>query len=642
MCKWRGVPQSGPECSIKPLLSQMRRSIGRFFGLPWEVHGLVLLLLVASQLAPLSVDSVRDVYQAHAIASGASFPWQGPKLASTVHMGPIWFYLLSLPALVFDSWAPIAFMVFLLSGLKFYLAYYLGRQLHSRRLGLMFAVFLALPGWCSWQMLFWTHTCVLETALLIYLIALRSAVSRPTAGAWLLAGLAYGFALHAHPTALPFVFLLGLGWSVMRARWTWLLWWGAGFLLLFLPYLLGQIVTGFPDIAALHLYRAQEFVPAGGWAPFRLLFSVVVTGPLLVYRTAFPHAVANVAVTVHWLLLFSLLIGAAWRWRDTDAALRRLLVLGFAMFLLVILVTVAVRARTPWHMAYAPGFVLAFCYGVLATIALRFERHSPRAFPVSLVVMVLLLGVITGNTYKMYTATIRFQEQVLFDVKNLTGPWGPSGLEIPALWSGAVGRFLCSQEPLVLHGPYAAVIDAHAGMEAVLACNRTDQILIAGRAPDAGYRHWVGVSIAMRRVLRHPALERIGNIYLYHPLQVADTGLAIPLPKADRNPPRPVSPPGTVALHHIELNWHGASALLLSKPARAFINLAVERVECNGQPAQLLLESNYSQLYGCRRDGGIARQEWRASYRSGSTERLDAVLLPMTGDDLVRPPRRRG
>ena len=68
--------------------------------LPWEVIILMVVWIVASQLTLVTVDSIRDIYQANSIASGSSLPLTGPQLAHTVHLGPLWFYILAVPAAV--------------------------------------------------------------------------------------------------------------------------------------------------------------------------------------------------------------------------------------------------------------------------------------------------------------------------------------------------------------------------------------------------------------------------------------------------------------------------------------------------------------------------------------------------------------
>lgn len=605
--------------------------IQSFKELPWELHVLMLILLVASQFAPVFMDTVRDIHSALAIASGNNFPMQGPELANTVHLGPIWFYILSIPAFFFKSWAAISFVVFLLSGLKFYLAWYLGRQLHSAQLGLALAVFLALPGWSSAQLIFWTHTSVLETTLLLYLICLRQAIRQPGASTWLVSGFTFALALHAHPTALPFALLLLLAWPVVKSRWTLLLWWGAGAILLFLPYLLAQAISGFPDFAALLQYPKHQLSSAGLPALVKLLFSVIVAGPNLFYQTALPPTLARLAIVLHWLLIPGLLVLAGIRFRDADGSLRKILAGAVAMLFLVTATVVIMRARSPWYQTYAPNFVLAFCYGTLATIACKPGARPSARLLISPLVIMLFAAVTAGSAYKLFTSTIRFQGPVLHDVKSLSADWGASGLEFPAFWSGAHGEFLCSQVPLVLHGPYAAVIDSHAGMEANMSCGRQTEIWLGGVAPGPGYKHWVGISGPMKNALKQPPLKTIGNIYLYQPMAIAETGHAVPLIAGSNYPMlRPFSRDINNEVHQFEMKSRGNSALLISTPVGDFLHVDILQVICNNMTAELLVNSNYSWLYGCRQNSESEGDQWQVRYRSSATDLLDAVLLATT------------
>jgi hypothetical protein len=602
----------------------------RFKELPWELHVLLLILLVASQFAPVFMDTVRDIHFAHAIASGSDFPLQGPKLANTVHLGPLWFYILSIPAFFFKSWAAISFMVFLLSGLKFYLAWYLGKQLHSAQLGLAFAVFLALPGWSSAQLIFWTHTSVLETTLLLYLICLQRAIRQANARTWLVSGFTFALALHAHPTALPFAVLLLLAWPVVKSRWTLLLWWGAGAVLLFLPYLLAQLASGFPDFAALLNYQKHQLSSEGLPALVKLIYSVTVAGPNLIYQTVLPHTLARLAIVLHWVMISGLLVLAGIRFRDADSNLRKLLAGAVVMLFLVTATVMLMRARSPWYQAYAPGFVLAFCYGTLATMAYKPGARSPARLLISPLVIMLFAAVAAGGAYKIFTTTIRFQGAVLLDVKNLSGDWGSSGLEFPAFWSRAHGEFLCSQAPLVLHGPYAAVIDLHAGMEAKMSCGRQSEIWLGGLAPGPGYKHWAGISGPMKQALNQPPLKTIGNIYLYRPMAIAETGHAVSLPAGSNYPLRPVFQDGNNEVQQFKMKSQGDSALLISTPVGDLLQVDILQVICNSRTAELLVNSNYSWLYGCRQNSELGVDQWQVRYQSSATDMLDAVLLPTT------------
>ncbi len=588
----------------------------------------MLIWTLAGQFAPATIDTIRDIYQANAIASGESFPLTGPQLAHTVHLGPLWFYILAIPAVIFDSWSSMALLAFFLSALKFWLAYDFGRKLYSAQLGLYFALFLALPSWSSIQLVIWTHTIVLETTLLLYLLALRRSYLSPGAGSWFLTGLCFSLALHAHPTALPYFLLLLMAWRSLVQRWYWPVCLALGAAVLFLPYGFEQWRSGFPDLFALQNYYAAEFDPGGAFAMLKLLYSVVVTGPNLLYQTALPAQLAVIAISVHWLLILVLLGLCLMNLRTADSELKRLLAGAFILVLMVVAAVTLMRARTPWHLAYAPSFALAFLYAVVATIACRSDsRLRFRGF-LGGTIIILFLATVSGTSYSIYMGTIRFQAAVLHDVKNLQSPWSVTGMEIPAFTANDHGEFLCQQAPLVLHGPYAAVVDAHVGIEAEMSCGRRSDILIGGSTPRPGFSHIVGITSEMSKILGLNPSRKIGNVYLYQPLDVSDAGLAVPLAEGNLNPPRTPFTGGNPEVQKLELAAEGPSALLVSTPVGPYLALEIREVSCNGTPALLAIRSNYSWLYQCNESNKNGPTKWQVWYQSSADHMIDAVLLP--------------
>jgi hypothetical protein len=168
-------------------------------------------------------------------------------------------------------------------------------------------------------------------------------------------------------------------------------------------------------------------------------------------------------------------------------------------------------------------------------------------------------------------------------------------------------------------------------MEANMTCGRQSEIWLGGVAPGPGYRHWAGVSGPMKEALNQPPAKTIGNIYLYQPLAIAETGHAVPLIAGDNYPMlRPVSREGSNEVHRFELQSRGDSALLVSTPVGDFLHVDILQVLCNDRAAERLVDSNYSWLYGCRQNSAAGMDRWQVQYRASASDLLDAVLLPTT------------
>jgi hypothetical protein len=212
-------------------------------------------------------------------------------------------------------------------------------------------------------------------------------------------------------------------------------------------------------------------------------------------------------------------------------------------------------------------------------------------------------------------------------VKNLRSPWGPTGLEIPAFSSWAHARFLCQQLPVVLHGPYAAMVDAHTGLEAEMGCGGRKDILIGGVTESPGYTHLAGVTAAMSRVLGSQPNWQVGNIHFYSPLAVSDAGRSIALAEGDSNPPRQVFTGGSPDVQSLALESDVVSALLISKPVGNYLALDILQVTCNGSPARLAIRSNHAWLYQCDGYGGGKPMRWQLRYKASADDLIDAVLL---------------
>ena len=162
-----------------------------------------------------SSDTNRDIFFAQAIAAGRYFPMVGPEINHTIHLGPLWYYLLA-PAAWFGSAAAITALMGAISATQFPLAYLLGRRFGSDREAILFTGALAMPGWITVAFASMTHTLLVVPACLFSVLVTEAYREQPRARNALLIGVGIVFLATAHPTTLPIAAVL-LIWAAFRA-----------------------------------------------------------------------------------------------------------------------------------------------------------------------------------------------------------------------------------------------------------------------------------------------------------------------------------------------------------------------------------------------------------------------------------------
>lgn len=257
------------------------------------VCGVLLLLLAAMQTwAGYHTGGMADIYRdlliAQNIRLGLDFPLAGLPVYNTIHLGPLWFYLLSLPYYFTDNPGIVQATICALNALKFFFAYRLGKIYDSPRTGLFFAMALLYPGWSSFIFLSLTHSAMVEaTVLLGALAALRYRKKKNSAAAALL-GIAVALMLHAHPTTLfiasVFVVATLLAVPSWKERLLHLTVVAFFAMLPLVPMLVEQLSLGFPDLQALTQYGKTDV----SWPSFsrfvHLLNALFIYGPAYFLR----------------------------------------------------------------------------------------------------------------------------------------------------------------------------------------------------------------------------------------------------------------------------------------------------------------------------------------------------------------------
>jgi hypothetical protein len=440
-------------------------------------------------------DTSRDIFMAYQIRHGIQYPMEGPYLGMAMHFGPAWFYLVALPLWVSESWLSCALFQGALCALKFPLAYYCGRKLHSREFGLLWAAALALPGWSSLQQLIPFNASPVETACFLILAAyLRCLDAKASGLSVFMLGLSIGFAAHIHPTTAPFAMLAlhvlyrryRAGASVVNAAAAL----ACGAALLFMPYVISQASAGWSDWRSANNYVAAQV----GIEEIRrtpdLIIALFHSGPRFAALSLAEWQPWQAGLLEGICALFAIAAFVAAVLRSDRRA--RILLGSFTAAVVFLSAWVAIlRTATPFYFLYviAPPAMGIVGLGAYAITSFFRRRGAAYAFAA------LCLGLNAMVTYGMAVKTERgdadHSAQVL-DVKNWRNTAIFSDVWFPALHRSAVGRVLCAAKgPVSLHGALAYVEDRSVGLDALLSCGRMEQIALGGTGAGT---HLVGIT----------------------------------------------------------------------------------------------------------------------------------------------------
>ena len=601
----------------------------------WLAWLLWLYGLVLAFMACPYEDSVRDIAAALSIAGGSQWPTTGPGLAFSAHLGPAWFYLLAPVAAVSSSWLGVALFVAALASLKFPLAYRLGCAVADWRYGLLFALALLLPGWQHLEAMLVTHTSVVETVTLAYLLLLRGYLLQPGSRRALVLGICFGLALHAHPATIVLLPLsAACAWRFASAA-AWRLQYVAlaaiGALLPFVPYLCAQADAGWPDAGSAANYVGQSVGLRQLAAVPALAGAVIWSGPHTLIDALLPPGARATAFVAWTLALAASSLALAIGWRRCDRGNRALV--GYATLAAVVtLCTLCIlRDRVPWYMAYLPTLAAA---AVLAALWRAVVSAWPRAMllvaPAVAVCAALGVALDIGLWQQSGRGEFRLPGGAMHDT--LQGyvaaplPAVIGGTSLPARFAAASGEFLCAHGDAVLHASYASYVDSTAALDRRMRCGGRSELQVGGGAGIALERHWIGMPQRLWRALDAEPESWVGPIGMGRIVAVSATTATLPLALPGRYPLRDLLLPDAAAFE-AELDAPAASALATSGVLGFFAPVIVEEVRANDIVQPALAATAFVSVYRCAACAPEQPVHWRVRFRAARAELLDLVAL---------------
>lgn len=471
-------------------------------GVPAAFAWTIVALLAALHAAPflvtfVEVDFARDLDAATRIVEGERWPLRGPVLAWTLHLGPLWYWLLALPLAIARSIAAAAGVVAVLAALQFPLAYRLGAAVAGRSTGLAFAVFLALPGLSTLEGLWIAHPSLVPTAVVAVALCAWHAGTRRSAGWWIASMLAASLALHAHPTTLPVLALpLVAAARALRDgesfRLGALVLGSSAFLLPFMP-LAWDAGTHADELTR---FAAGVSTDVARFAPRRWLEAmagVAWRAPDAIGATMLPQAAGRTALRFALGVLYAFaLAGTAFALLGQSRRWRRPVLLAIAAFAVTVALAVAVRDTTRFYMLYAATVPLAawLSLAVAALPSRGFAGLSVRVVPVALA-LALFVATSASGMLRAFDGEVRVPA-ALSPVADLsTGvPRGHVALAtLTPRDHDRIGARLCARNAVRAFGELAGIVDVMRNVPARLQCGGATRVVLGGTGE--------GVALAM-------------------------------------------------------------------------------------------------------------------------------------------------
>jgi hypothetical protein len=572
-------------------------------------------------------DTARDVYSAYSIRHGEWFPTEGPILGGAVHLSPLWFYILALPLWVHDSWLSIAVFAAILGSFKFPLAVLVGSRLVDVKFGLLWACCLALPGWNTFEQLFFFNP---NPAAAIVILAgwvwLRARRTKNGLDMFAL-GFVFSLALHIHPTAAP-VMLLGLEAvrsSPMKSRFRCCACLAAGFLLPFIPYFIYQVHSGMPDAISAVQYLDSQVGASNLLNTPRVLAAYLVAGPqaIVSYLWDVPTPLSvSVALTI--CLPLAVLVGRAFK-PETPPQARRVMAGLFGAFVLFGSWIALLRPTTPMYFTYV---LSPFASGLLALGLWLLPQARSRWVVFGTATLSLVLSTVVAVQLALI---VRSGEGLLssriLDVKQWQAKNVFADTWFPASGRDSLGKFLCSHGNSSLHGHLAYIEDRSVGLDMLFVCGDASRVKLMGR--DDTSHHWVGMSRAFWRSLGATPGCWSGSLGVAPVSAVRWPRSGIPIASGRTYFPRNRA---RAEIRTAELTFDTApnTAVLISNPLLGYEALDNVAVSANGRTLSPIVRNDLSALFVTPPDRGPVKLS--VSFSATSSELVDIVAFERNSD----------
>jgi|GEM_PF-6210554 len=567
-----------------------------------------LLLVVFSLFSITSIDSTRDFVVSFRLLHHENYPLLGPKLAQSFYIGPLWAYLMALPLLFSSSWLSLSIWVAMLNGFKFYLAYQMGLLLKDKHLGQLFVLCLLMISFTAMQTITFTHTSVVEACMLaVIYFCFKSPLNKYSH--WFILGVLCALAFHAHPTAVVAGYFALNKWLKSQHKIFNLGFFMLGLIPLFLPVLIGLLIQDSNEAVGVLDYFSQQTSGFDVTAVLKLVYGLVFISPWSMLSIGLPTAVVAVLYTIQAFVQLCAILIPLLKWQHIDNKLQRLY-LNFALFFILSCIgIVLIRSRTPWYMTF--GLSLAYSMFIASGlyIAFRAPRFKIIRSGLSAIVWFTFLLCHTALIFKLQHNQTRLPSTALNDLRSMNHDLSILGYDILAKDAKRHGQLTCDQQPVAVHGPYAALVHTHTAIEHYSQCTAG---LYYGPAEHS--KHLIGVPGYYQKHIKIKPFKQISDSHFFRPKSVsANQKVWQEVFQHEYERPINYSYKNNWDKHVIETELNQGQHLLITKLLGFKMQLKVIEVAVNGTPIKPIADNNYSSLYRCEACDP-QRSRWQIKY----------------------------